>query len=264
MRESIMAENKALAPIGVFDSGLGGISVMREIYKLMPNENYYFFGDSKNAPYGIKSVEQVKELSEAIVTDFIDNKKVKAIVIACNTATSAAAKYLREKYPELPIIGLEPAVKPAVMHKKDSRVLVMATPLTLKEEKFEHLVGRFTDKAEIIKLPAPELVEFVEKGDLDSAELYAYLENILTPYKGKVDSVVLGCTHFPFTKNAIQDVIGKEVAIFDGGEGAARELKHLLEQDDLLTPNKENGQIIFENSKDEAEVELSKRLMNLD
>lgn len=259
-----MTENKALAPIGVFDSGLGGISVLREIYKLMPNERYYFFGDSKNAPYGTKSVAKVKALSEAIVEDFIQQKKVKAIVIACNTATSAAATYLRQKYPEIPIVGLEPAVKPAVLHQTDSKVLVMATPLTLKEEKFNHLMERFSDQGEIIKLPAPKLVEFVEKGELSSSELYAYLEDILAPYKENVDSVVLGCTHFPFVKKAIQDVIGKDVAVFDGGAGAARELKHLLTQKQLLSPNQTVGEITFENSNaTPVEFELSKKLMNL-
>ena len=258
-----MTKNKASAPIGVFDSGLGGISVLREMYKLMPNEDYYFFGDSKNAPYGTKSVAQVRQLSEDIVQKFIQND-VKAIVIACNTATSAAASYLREKYPDLPIVGLEPAVKPAVLHQENSRVLVMATPLTLKEEKFNNLMGRFKDQAQIIKLPAPEIVEFVERGELDTPGLYAYLEEIVAPYKQQVDSVVLGCTHFPFVKQAIQNVIGENVYIVDGGAGAARELKHLLELKDLRNLRPENGTITFENSRDTAaEIKLSRELMNL-
>lgn len=256
-----MISEKTERPIGIFDSGLGGISVLREIYQIMPNEDYIFFGDSKNAPYGTKSVEQVCALSEKIVQDFI-KRDVKAIVIACNTATSAAASYLRQKYPELPIIGLEPAVKPAVLHRPDSRVLVMATPLTLKEEKFNKLMQRFTDQAEIIKLPAPKLVEFVEKGELSSAELYAYLEEILAPYKQNVDAVVLGCTHFPFVKKAIQDVVGSKAYIIDGGAGAARELRHLLELNDLRKKTSTQGKIIFENSKKtEAELELSQKLM---
>lgn len=256
-----MVSEKTERPIGVFDSGLGGISVLRELYQIMPNEDYIFFGDSKNAPYGTKSVEQVCNLSEKIVQDLI-KRDVKAIVIACNTATSAAASYLRQEYPDLPIVGLEPAVKPAVLHRSDSRVLVMATPLTLKEEKFNKLMQRFTDQAEIIKLPAPKLVEFVEKGELSSPELFVYLEEILAPYKQKVDAVVLGCTHFPFAKEAIQTVIGSDVYIVDGGAGAARELRHLLELNGLRRKTLTQGKITFENSKKtKAELELSQRLM---
>ena len=139
-------------PIGVFDSGVGGISVLKEAVKLLPNEDFIFFGDSKNAPYGVKSVEQVYQLSKKIVTDFIA-QDAKAIVIACNTATSAAAKRLRSEHPEIPIIGLEPALKPAVLAKENSHVLVMATPLTLKEQKFADLMKRFESQAKISNLP---------------------------------------------------------------------------------------------------------------
>lgn len=248
------------APIGVFDSGVGGISVLKELVQLMPNEDFIFFGDSKNAPYGTKSVAQVNYLSQQVVLQLLKHN-VKAIVIACNTATSAAANNLRAQYPELPIIGLEPAVKPAVLADKNARVLVMATKLTLKEEKFQTLIKRFTNQATIYKLPASQLVEFIEQGQLDAPELHAYLSDILQPYLGKVDSVVLGCTHFPFAKKMIQQIIGDNVKIIDGGNGAARELQRVLTQKKLLASKQTPGQVQFFNSLAQPfEIELSQKL----
>lgn len=248
------------APIGVFDSGVGGISVLKELVNVMPHEDYLFFGDSKNAPYGTKSVAQVEQLSQNVVSKLLQYK-VKAIVIACNTATSAAAQTLRARYPELPIIGLEPAVKPAVLATSNARVLVMATKLTLKEQKFQELISRFTTQAIIYKLPASELVEFIEQGQLASPELKTYLKKILQPYRGKVDSVVLGCTHFPFAKPIIQQIMGPNVQIIDGGNGAARELQRVLNQKNLLTTSTKAGQVQFFNSLEEPfEIKLSQKL----
>lgn len=250
-------------PIGVFDSGVGGISVLKEAVKLLPNEDFIFFGDSKNAPYGVKSVEQVYQLSKKIVTDFIA-QDAKAIVIACNTATSAAAKRLRSEHPEIPIIGLEPALKPAVLAKENSHVLVMATPLTLKEQKFADLMKRFENQAKISKLPAPDLVEYVEKGEVASPELKKYLRSILAPYIGQIDSLVLGCTHFPFAAPAIAEIVGPEVTLYDGGEGAARELRHLLVKNQLRRTDKRQGKVTFKNSiNTEAELNLCRTLFSL-
>lgn len=194
-------------PIAVIDSGMGGISVLRKLYKLMPNENYIYFGDSANAPYGIKTMEEIRLLTVSAAEKMIE-RGAKALVIACNTATSAAANCLREMYPDLTIIGLEPAIKPAALFKENPRVLVLATPLTLKGEKFNSLVRQYQDKAVFYKLPAPELVVHVESGNFDTPEEIAYLESILTPYKDKVDAVVLGCTHFPFAKKSIRKILG--------------------------------------------------------
>lgn len=253
----------AKRPIGVFDSGVGGISVLKEAVKLLPNEDFIFFGDSKNAPYGVKSVEQVYQLSKKIVTDFI-KQDVKAIVIACNTATSAAAKRLRAEYPDLPIIGLEPALKPAVLAKEDSHVVVMATPLTLKEQKFAQLMKRFEKQAKISKLPAPELVEYIEKGEVQTPEVKQYLRSILAPYLGQVDSVVLGCTHFPFAAKAIQEIVGPDVTLYDGGAGASRELRHLLIKNNIRRTEQRQGKVIFKNSIDtKKELALSQKLFEL-
>lgn len=246
--------NKKTDPIAVVDSGMGGITVLRKLYRIMPNENYIYFGDSANSPYGTKTKEEIKRLTVDAV-EALMKRGAKAVVIACNTATSAAAAHLRQKYPDYHFIGLEPAIKPAALSAKWPKVLVLATPLTLREEKFNNLMARFEGEAEFIKLPAPELVGFIESCNLDSPEEIEYLERILAPYAGnKVDAVVLGCTHFPYARRQIQRILGDEVLVFDGSLGAARQCKRLLEAADLLTDNTEEGKIIFENS-DETKIE---------
>ena len=225
----------------------------------MPNEDYIYFGDSANAPYGVKTKEEIKNLTVKACESLME-RGVKAVVIACNTATSAAAAYLREKYPDFIFIGLEPALKPAALSGENPRVLVLATPLTLKEEKFDKLMARFEGQAEFIKLPAPELVQFIESGNLDSPEEIAYLEEILAPYAGnKVDAVVLGCTHFPFARKCIQKILGENVQVFEGSKGAASYCKTCLEERNLLNEEGREGVISFENS-DENKIEASKRM----
>lgn len=249
------------SPIAVFDSGMGGVSVLRELYKLMPEENYLYFGDSKNAPYGVKSTEEIKRLTIQNVTALI-NKGAKAVVIACNTATSAAAKELREAYPDVIIIGLEPALKPAVLSKEHPTVVVLATPLTLREEKFEALYNRFKDDAEIIRLPAPYLVRLVEEDKVDTEETTEYLKTLFEGLdKEKIDCLVLGCTHFPFAKRRLSSFLGGHVKIFNGAEGAARQTQRLLKEKNLLLEKGEKGSIIFENS-DEKQIEFAKKLFN--
>lgn len=246
-------------PIAIIDSGIGGITVLRKLYKLMPNENYIYFGDSANAPYGVKTTQEIRQLTVDGV-EMLMNMGAKAVVIACNTATSAAAAGLREKYPDFPIIGLEPAVKPAALSMEQPVVLVLATQLTLREEKYLKLIERFKGEATFISLPAPELVKFIESGELDSEEEIEYLETILAPYCGnKVDAVVLGCTHFPFARRTIQKILGDEVLVFEGGKGAARQCKRLLEEHDLLADETQEGKIKFMNS-DEDKIELCKKM----
>ncbi len=251
------------APIGVFDSGMGGISVLKELVRLMPNENYLFFGDSAHAPYGIRSVEEVKYLTLQ-ATEHLLERGCKAIVVACNTATSAAITTLRARWQEMPIIGLEPALKPAVLACPDGRVLVMATPLTLREHKFAALMQRYQQQATILTQPAPDLVEFVERAELDSAELLHYLCMLLRPYiEEPVDSVVLGCTHFPFAQAMIREALGYPVRFFDGGAGAARETARLLARAELRNPVAEAGKVEFETSgKREERLPLFRILLN--
>lgn len=240
--------SKKIKPIAVFDSGVGGISVLRELIKVMPNEDYIYYGDSKNAPYGMKTKEEVRSLTIA-AAEYLFAQGAKGLVVACNTATSAAVKVLRELYPDVPLVGIEPAVKPAATLKPNGRVLVMATPMTIREEKFQKLMSKYEDLAEIIPLPCPGLMDFVERGDLHSEDFRRYLEELLFVHRiHPVDSVVLGCTHYPFAKELIQEILGPDVKVYDGGEGTAREMKRRLTEADLLNPRSENGKVDFQNS----------------
>lgn len=252
------------SPIAVFDSGVGGISVLRELIKIMPEEDYIYFGDSKNAPYGIKDKEEVRKLTIEAARQLFD-QGAKGLVVACNTATSAAVRVLREMYPYIPIVGIEPAVKPAVFCMEHPRVLVMATPMTIREEKFRKLMARYEQDATIIPLPCPGLMDFIERGDLDGEDLHKYLTELLYAYANhQVDAAVLGCTHYPFARRQIQQVLGESVMIFDGGEGTAREMKRRLSESGLLRQEERTGNICFENSlEDRGKIELCKMLLNI-
>lgn len=242
-------------PIGVFDSGLGGISVLRELVALMPQENFIFYGDSKHAPYGTKTLEEVQKLTCTDAKILVE-QGVKALVVACNTATSAAITILRQRYADMPVIGIEPALKPAVLVKAHPRVLVMATPMTLREEKFRKLMDKFKEQAEILPLPCPGLVEFVERGELEGRELELFLRGLFAPYiRQPVDCVVLGCTHYPFVKDMIQKVLGEKVLIFDGGAGTARETWRRLKECGQLNMSEERGSVILQNSIETKEME---------
>lgn len=256
--------SKKTQPIAVFDSGVGGISVLRELVKILPQEDYIYYGDSKNAPYGMKDKETVKQLT-VDAAEYLFAQGAKGIVVACNTATSAAVRALREMYPEVPIVGIEPAVKPAATLKPNGRVLVMATPMTIREEKFQKLMARYEDLAEIIPLPCPGLMDFVERGDLTSPEFRRYLEELLFAHRlHPVDAVVLGCTHYPFAKDLIKEILGPHVEVFDGGEGTAREMKRRLAEADLINPREENGTVNFQNSlEDENKIKLCEWLLNI-
>lgn len=255
-----MEENRR--PIAVFDSGVGGISVLRALVKLMPNENYIYFGDSAHAPYGSKTLEEVRALTEMNVLHLLETG-AKAVVVACNTATSADISILRERYPHIPMIGIEPAVKPAVESGEHPRVLVMATPMTLEQEKFRILLHRYEEQAEIYPLPCPGLVEYIERGELSGGSLEQFLQPLLEPYRyPAVDCVVLGCTHFPFVADTIRGLLG-EVKLYEGGEGTARETRRRLLERNLLNPAQEKGWVHFENSlQTPQELELCERLLN--
>ncbi len=248
-------------PIAVMDSGVGGISVLAALVKQMPHEDFLYFGDSENAPYGQKSREAVLSLTRSHLESFL-SRGIKAFVIACNTATSAAARSLREEYPDLPIIGIEPAVKPAAFVSDNPTVLVMATPLTLREEKFNHLAERFEGKARILPCPAAGLVELVEAGVLEGYGLHSHLSRLLAPFADEtVDAVVLGCTHYPHIRSAIAAHFPVGTPILDGGEGTARHTKNLLAEKDLLRSEDHMGRVEFLNSSsDPALLALSKAL----
>lgn len=259
------------APIGVFDSGLGGISVAREIAKDMPAEHVLYFGDSANAPYGVKTPEQVKALSFDIVERFVEHG-VKAVVIACNTATSAAVNDLREHY-DIPIIGMEPALKvacdrgdaPLGQQHIPQRVIVAATPLTLRERKFAELMKRFDSDNTIFKEPCPDLVEIVESGQLGNHDLVMRtLHHYFDRYDlDRIDSVVLGCTHFVFYRDYFRELLPKHAVIIDGNEGTVRHLGVVLESLGKLAPEDALGRVEISNSDPSERIaELSHDLLS--
>ncbi len=233
-------------PIGVFDSGVGGLSILARIHQLLPNESLLYVADSKNAPYGPKGDAFILERSRAIV-DFFITKEVKAVVVACNTATAAAVKQLRAEY-TLPIIGMEPAIKPAAEKSKTGIIGVLATEGTLASDKFVQLKNRFVEKVEIIMQPCPGLVEEIEKLDPDEGVIESLLRKYIPPLLVKgVDTLVLGCTHYSYIENQIKAIVAESVAVIDTDDAVARRLASVLEKIELLN-ELDVGKIAFYSS----------------
>ena len=251
--------NKKDLPIAVFDSGLGGISVLKELMALMPEEHYLYFGDSINAPYGTRPEAEVRQLTIA-AAEKLRKRGIKAFVIACNTATSAAFEALREAFPDMAVIGIEPALAKAAEAFPGGHVGVMATPGTLKGARFLNNKARFDAACRVNPLPAPGLMELVEAEKYDSPEADALLDALLPQ---DLDALVLGCTHYPFTEPSIRRVRGQKVALFDGAVITAAETKEALAAADLLYEGP--GEVIVENSMPgERMVSLSRRLAGLE
>lgn len=246
--------------IAVFDSGVGGISVLRQLRKQMPRENYIYYGDCANAPYGSRTTEEVRRLTLAVAEHLISQYPVKALVVACNTATAAAIETLRQTHGDLIVIGIEPALKLAADLFPGGSIGVMATEVTLREEKFDHLLHRFPH-CDVVKIPAPGLVELVEAGKTDSEETQALLHGLLDRYAGKLDALVLGCTHYPFAAKAIRKVLGPECVLLDGGDGTARETQRRLEAEGLLNADGEGSLTICSSLDDEALRKLASQYL---
>lgn len=248
--------------VGVFDSGVGGLTVLGCLMDELPHERFVFFGDSARAPYGDKSFEEVLALSRRIASSLVD-EGAKALVIACNTATSVAAPTLRSEYPDIPVIGVEPALKPATLAPRHRRILVMATAATLRLGKFQRLEDRWGARSEVIEVPCVGLADLIEQGDPASPKIRELLERQLGPWRGKADSVVLGCTHYPLICDQIREVVG-DVPLFDGGRGAARETRRRLEAAGLLAPSSQAGSVELRSSIDTPEEhDLYRRLLAL-
>lgn len=254
--------------IGVFDSGMGGLSTLIELKKVLPNENFIYYGDSENAPYGTRTTEEILELSINVAEKLIA-QNIKALVIACNTATSAAAKELRKRYKDLIIIGVEPALKVGI-DKGSKNMMVMATNATLSQAKFKNLSENYIDSCNIIGVPCPELVRIAEEGFLEDKEM---CKNQLEQYfegvdKNTLDTIVLGCTHFIFYKDYIREIVGEKCSIVDGNLGTAIHLKNRLEEQGLLKKTKDIGDIEFINSQilkgsEINKLELSKKIYSM-
>jgi len=242
------------APIGAFDSGVGGLSILAEVRKLLPAEDLIYLADTAHCPYGVKPVEEIRTRILKIA-DFLVGLGVKAIVVACNSASIAGLDQLRVAHPEIPIIGVEPAVKPAHDLTKNGRIGVLATSLTLSGPRFSVLVEKYGTDVEVYTQPAPGLVELVEAGKLDTSETEQLLWDYLEPLLNKgIDTLVLGCTHYPFLKPTITRLVGPEVTIIDTGLAVAKQTYRLLEHRGLLNGRDGRGREVFYTSGDPIAV----------
>lgn len=234
---------KQCGKIGIFDSGIGGVTVLREIIKILPKENYLYYSDSKNNPYGDKTDKEIKQLCDKITQQLIE-EGCKAIVIACNTASAKAVKYLRKKYPQVLFIAIEPAYKMVYDYAYDKPTLVMATKATIQSEKFKLLLKKYNNNKTFL-LPCIGLADRIEHGDKE--EIKRYLEESLGKYKDKVRNVVLGCTHYPLIQKEIEEILG-QVQFFNGAPNLAKYLKNILQENDLLYEGE--GKIEFRDSQE--------------
>jgi len=254
-------------PIGIFDSGVGGLSILREIKKLLPKENFIFVADQKNMPYGHKTQKQIQSFSKEIM-DFLTSKNVKAVVIACNTATVYAIDHLRSSY-QIPVIGTVPVVGTIAKQSKTKKVAVFSTPGTAKSKYLKDLIKKFGNGTTIYKVGGKGLEELVEEGNLEDERIEKVLNKSLMPLLSKnVDAIALGCTHYPFLREKIQKIVGKNVLVLDSGEAVARRVKEILENNGILA-SKRDKDIYYTTGnpakfKKVAETLLNRKLENFD
>ena len=241
--------------IGFLDSGIGGVTVLTKAIALLPNEDYFFFSDSANNPYGDKSDAEIIHRCDELFDMMINAENCKAIVIACNTASAKAAAFLREKYNNIPIIAIEPAYKMVHDFSPNDFTLVLATKGTIESEKFHKLYAKYNNDNTVL-LPCVGMADLIEQDKKE--ELKDYLEELLRPYKYKTGNVVLGCTHYPLVKVEIAEVLGN-VNFYDGAEGVARQLKNVLTSNNLLSDKKEKGTVEFVDSSVSEEIQISKK-----
>lgn len=249
--------------IGFFDSGIGGITVLHDALRMLPNEDYIYYADTIHVPYGSKPKSIVKR-HVLKAAEFIVQKGVKALVIACNTATSVAIEDLRKRY-SIPIIGMEPAVKPAIASNTKKRILVTATTLTLKEEKLKNLISSLDRKDRVDLLPLPNLVQFAENADFDAQIVLPYLTKELNAFDlSQYETIVLGCTHFIYYKNVLKKMLPPDINIIDGNTGTVKNLKHILEKKRMC--NEGSGKITYFHSgievRDQKMLDQYRDLLN--
>ena len=239
-------------PIGVYDSGFGGLSVWRELHRALPNESLIYLGDGKNCPYGSRPAEQIRQLAETAV-GYLLQRGCKMVVVACNTATAAAIAHLREKFADVPIVGLEPAVKPACRMTKTRIVGVIATERSLQGEKFLSTLARYGEGVEVIKSVGEGWVEAVEQSEEQTAETELAVRRVVEPIIERgADVLVLGCTHYPFLKDVVCRVVGdRNVAVIDSGEAVEKRVESLLDEYDLRASEDNQPQLEFVTYADE-------------
>ncbi len=232
-------------PIGIFDSGVGGLSVLRAVRAQMPEEAVLYFGDQGHIPYGPRPMEQIRSFSEAI-TRFLLARSAKLIVVACNTASAAALKHLRETFPDVPFVGMEPAVKPAAEQTTTGKVGVLATPATFQGALYASVVERFASGVELFQDTCTGLVQEIEQGNLSGTGTRRILESALKPMLEKnIDTVVLGCTHYPFVIPLVQEIVGDKVRVIDPAPAVAKQVRRLLEAGGEKSPAGVKGPVRF-------------------
>jgi glutamate racemase len=246
--------------IGVMDSGVGGISVLKHIHALLPHEHLMYVADSKYAPYGNKTPAEITNRC-MIVADYLIAQDVKALVVACNTATAAAIDELRKTF-DIPIIGMEPAVKPAAEASKNGVIGVLATVGTLKSAQFAALLESYGRNVKVVTQGCIGLVECIERGELDAPETKALIRQYTSPLLAEgADTIVLGCTHYPFVKHVIQEIVGDKITLIDTGAAVAKQLKRQLEEKSLLSTSKEKAEVHFwTNSEAENAEQVTEKL----
>ncbi|MBK8499857.1 MAG: glutamate racemase [Flavobacteriales bacterium] len=237
-------------PIGIFDSGIGGLTVLRTLEEALPQERFLYFGDTAHMPYGPRSLAEVREFSLGIVRALI-GKGSKLIVIACNTASAAALASLRDSFPRYPFVGMEPAVKPAVEHTRTGTVGVIATVATFQSELYASVVERFAKEVDVLHQPCPGLVKQIEAGEFDTPKTEAMLRGWLEPMlERNIDALVLGCTHYPIVRPLIERLVGPDVRVIDPAPAIARQVKRLLDESGLAAPPDAKGAVTYWTSGD--------------
>jgi glutamate racemase len=243
------------APIGLFDSGVGGLSVYREVRRLLPHENLIYLADQAHVPYGPRTLEEIRRFSEGL-TRFLLAREAKAIVVACNTASAAALKELRATFPETPFIGMEPAVKPAAERSRTRTIGVIATPATFQGQLFASVVDRFAQGVRVVTQTCPGLVDEIERGNLDGPPVTRILEPALAPLReAGIDRLVLGCTHYPFVVPAIRRILGQAVEIVDPAPAVARQVQRVLDERGVPNSSLDPGSEWFATSGERARFE---------
>lgn len=257
--------NKHFRPIGIFDSGVGGLSVLKEVQNHYPTEDLIYLADQAHVPYGLRSKEEVLGYADGIVR-FLLGKECKLIIVACNTASAVALADLRHKYPDVPFVGMEPAVKPAAADTRSGVVGVLATPATFQGDLYASTVERFARGVKILQDTCPGLVEQIESGYIDDPATRKILENALKPMLAAgVDEVVMGCTHYPFVIPIIKDIVGEEVSVIDPAPAVARQAGRMLEDYDLLSSDEKNSQYYFLTTGNPEKMKLMlKSLLNIE
>jgi glutamate racemase len=254
-QEGVLSQATLRSPIGIFDSGVGGLSVLRAIHDTLPGENLIFLADQLHVPYGSRSMEEVRAFAEEI-TRFLLSQGAKLIVVACNTASAAALHHLRQVFPQTCFVGMEPAVKPAAEQTRSGVVGVLATPATFQGALYASVIERFASGVTVLQDTCPGLVMAIEAGQLDSFEVRTILEKALHPMLTQgIDTVVLGCTHFPFVIPLIEEIVGPQVRVIDPAPAVARQAGRLLDAHGLLNSRADLGKMRFLTTGDPGAME---------